>query len=1038
MSSVALCILGECRITVGDVHVTPSSPRLFMLLLYLCVERGKAISRRELAEMLSPGSTASRESTHNLRQLLYRLRQMAVPLSLSSRSVSIDAARVVDSLECFLATSIEERARRLDRSVRILPHYTCQIPAAAEWVDALRDREHNRLRRVLSEDIQVYRRRADWPIVEAVARRALELDPLNETATLCLAEAVARTGSKSLALHLLEQYQREVGALSADLVLPAGMLRKRLSRMEPLGHETPTASLPLIGRGEEMAFVTDTWSRCRLGSFVLLTLVGDKSVGKSRLLEEILAVVRLDGSGAVVSTNSSERDRDRPLALFAEIVRTLLAMPGAAGCDPAALPILRRLTEAPSPTGPIGAAFNQSTYDDAAVRNALSDLLASISDERPLLCVVDNAQDLDAASVAMLRSLASRKATSSVMFILATRPPCHPVDDGTRGEAVVRHLHPLSYDSSRQLLRVLVERSGRPLDDSDAAWCLEVAGGNPGHLELLLGSASLASHDHSVPADILALTDQRLSTLSAQAQHSLQALAVVGDGISSSDLSQVTGLSPYALLSALDELDSAFLIRQADNGLLCRSGLVAERSLRAASPVVMALMHARTAALLAAECPSPDMTATTAWRVAGHWKAAGEPRRARDYLRACWQQAINIGQPTVACEAIRRELENCATTSDSSQLLDDLIGALQAAGELNAASISIRERQALSERIHDSPARRESLAFDRLEAEVFTSSSAPPHVSALVHHMESPTLDTCRKLDAARLLMMAADVLIDPPLAERAATVGRSLVPTAPNSILLQRQIAMIFHTVFGDRSQALAIADEIDDLVSSRERSWAVFVARRNCSLARQLVGRDVDVCYDKLEHDYQECIDASMTTSALQYASHLASILVDDGNISRAMEWIEKAEYLNSAVPVGGNVVEYLSAQVDLALLAGNEVRARYFLDIMQRTTHLYEFGRLKNDLLLYRLRVEQVCNDAAASPGDLCELLRFHSIGKRFGRHDDHMDVLWVALAKEGRTEEASALLRAYLTKHRRERRICKYFLKTRTATDPAWRM
>jgi hypothetical protein len=148
--------------------------------------------------------------------------------------------------------------------------------------------------------------------------------------------------------------------------------------------------------------------------------------------------------------------------------------------------------------------------------------------------------------------------------------------------------------------------------------------------------------------------------------------------------------------------------------------------------------------------------------------------------------------------------------------------------------------------------------------------------------------------------------------------------------------------------------------------------------------------------------------------------------------------SEDLASASATADPLVDYLSGQVDLALITGDHIKAQKFLGEMQKSAPKYESRRLRNDLLLYRVRVEQICSERPISSEDLTELLRFHEIGKRFGRHDDHMDVLWVALNSVGRSAEATRLLQEYLTIHRRERRSCRYFLRMRTEHDPAWKL
>lgn len=571
----------------------------------------------------------------------------------------------------------------------------------------------------------------------------------------------------------------------------------------------------------------------------------------------------------------------------------------------------------------------------------------------------------------------------------------------------------------------------------DVAWLLETAAGNPGHLELLLSSISRAHPSRRTPADIVALVDEQISCLSPGAQHSLQALAISGYTIPLSALERITGLSDYAMVSVLSEVDNTSLIRREGGTLGCRSALIAERSLQIASPLVLRLMHERAARLLEEEHRHSAGNATLAWRISGHWQAAGQPQNARAFFRACWQQDIDVGQPMIACEAIRKELGGCSQAEEKASLLDDLIGALQAAGELNLLHGAITERRALSATVLDSDARLASLAFDHIEAEAVTHGSPAKYRESLIEHLSTAHLDTRRRLRAARLLMMAADEVLDVELARHAHQVGQLIRSSDDLSGLLQRHIALFFHTVFGDRDTAIVIAAEIDDRVASWQRSWAKFVSRRNCSLARQLVGAGpTDLL--QLERDYLECLDASMFLNAAQCAAFVASILIDDGKIAEASDWLQRSSSVMEEHRITAFPLDYLSGQIDLALIGGDEARARYHLRQMHESAHRYEFGRLRNDLLLYRLRVEQICGSSCISPDDLAELIRFHEAAKSFGRHDDHMDVLWVALTSADRGDDASRLLHDYLSIHRRERRPCRFFLRTRTALDPAWRL
>lgn len=424
MKTITLSLLGRCSIEIGDQEVKPDSPLLFFLLLYLCVEGGRAVRRSELIDLIFPDGADQRAASHSLRQLLYRLRRKGVPLEFDGLQVSISPRMIAGGLHHFLSASLEERACQLERNIVVLPHYSPPTSAASEWVEGLIDRWNSEIRRQLNDDLQAFRQRADWRSVETIARRVLELDELNESATLYLAEAIARTGSKTLALGLLSKYEANVEKTEPHLTLPANLLRKRIVGIATTQSGSLT-QLPLIGRGTEIGQLTRTWHTSRQGSFRVVSISGERFVGKTRLLEELSALVNVDASGSVIWSRPSERERDRPLALFADIAKQMMALPGAAGCDPSAMALLRNLTQAPSPHGPIGnafaSAFAQSRYDEAGIRNSLSELIASVSEERPLLCLIDASRDLHHSSVAMLKAVKLRASTARALFVVAQR-----------------------------------------------------------------------------------------------------------------------------------------------------------------------------------------------------------------------------------------------------------------------------------------------------------------------------------------------------------------------------------------------------------------------------------------------------------------------------------------------------------------------------------------------------------------------------------------------------------------------------------------
>ena len=1031
MSQIRLRIVGESVIELDSKRITPTSPQMFALLLFLGTECDREVPRSQLIDLLYPASEPSGHSSHRLRQLLYKLRGMGAPFVFGDGTVMVAAKHVRNEVTELLSASSEVRRERVARSFEVLPLYMPPTDSSlSEWVEQLREKLHSALRQQLIRDIEVARQKADWRYVEAMARRTLELDPLNESAVLALAEATARTGSKARAVSILDAYRAELGETRSHLALPAALLEKRINASHthlPSGRRDP---LPLIGRERELESLLSQWQSARSGSAHLLWLTGNESVGKSRVAEELAASVQLRGSGQVVTFSMSPMDADRPFSLAAALANHLSLLPGAAGCDPTSLQALGKLSGTIVLPNAINPDNRNSTYLDLAVRNALCDLVSCVADERSVLVLIDDAQHIDDASAELVSALLSRVADKRVLLVLCS-PHCPASRSVHVGEL---HIEPLTQRSSQELWQSLLEAYGAQLPEAVSQKCVDTAGGNPGHLELLAQQATQDPEHFLIPVDLITLADRRLGQLTVEARYVLEAIVVLDDMATARSVAYLAGLPTYDLLATLHTLESRDLIENTPSGLRCRSGLIADRVRATSLGAAGTVLEVRAAEYLEKEQSGERWSPSIAWRIASHWQRSGEPRRARAYFRACWQHAVSIGQPTTACEAINEALGGSSNPEDRASLLDDLIGALQAAGNTRGVSGAVRERRLLGTRVHDSPTRSAQLAFDEDEANWAFNSNPELSISSFERHLASSTLNTHRRIRAARILMMAADGDLEPSLAS--STIGQCQKLTAENShsALLLRYVYLIYHTIFGDADLALRIADEIQEETKTVERSWYALTFERNCAFARQLVGAG-PTDYESFERGFANALEASMTPVALWFAGSLMSVLVDDSDFVGARRWMRTAEQLAESFAPEDWPIDYLGAQIDLSLISGDYLKAKRYLDIIANCSH-FQSKRVRNDLYIYRLRVSQFSGEPWIPESHLEYLLQHHEIGKRLTRHDDHMEVLWQTLVAAGQAQRASDLLADYLRSHRRERRPCRHMLVERTRSDGAW--
>lgn len=99
MSTVRLSLLGDCAIHVNETSVDPGSTHLFALLLVLALEHDRRVGRAELHRLLFASEIEPRQASHNLRQLLYRLRRIGVVLNETALGLRLQT-RSVPSLGC--------------------------------------------------------------------------------------------------------------------------------------------------------------------------------------------------------------------------------------------------------------------------------------------------------------------------------------------------------------------------------------------------------------------------------------------------------------------------------------------------------------------------------------------------------------------------------------------------------------------------------------------------------------------------------------------------------------------------------------------------------------------------------------------------------------------------------------------------------------------------------------------------------------------------------------------------------------------------
>ena len=216
---------------------------------------------------------------------------------------------------------------------------------------------------------------------------------------------------------------------------------------------------PLLGRNTEIEVLTGLVTSVRGGRSEVLILRGESGIGKTALLDHLVA----EASGfRVARAVGVESEMELPFAGLHELCVPLLdRMDRLADHQREALGIALGLESG-------------SGTDRFLVAVAALGLFSEASDDRPLLCVVDDAHWLDTASAQVLGFVGRRLLAESIALVFAARAPVASPDPLSGLSEL--YIEGLSDEAARALLATVT--SG-PIDESVRARIIEETHGNP-------------------------------------------------------------------------------------------------------------------------------------------------------------------------------------------------------------------------------------------------------------------------------------------------------------------------------------------------------------------------------------------------------------------------------------------------------------------------------------------------------------------------------------------------------------------------------
>lgn len=348
----------------------------------------------------------------------------------------------------------------------------------------------------------------------------------------------------------LAEYERVRRLLADELGLePGPLLRDMHQRVldqdpaldwRPPGGATDARPTSLIGRRQELARLRAGLEDARRGGVAITVVSGEPGIGKSTLVHAFTDT--LDPL-ALVLDGRAERTAAVPLR---GVLSALEAHLGPAGGDEGV-----RAAEALRPTSyaepnPEAIALLRHT-----VLTRLAELVVSLSADRSLVLVIDDAHWADPMTVAFLDQLATDHAEATVQVVLTVREAefegsqlAGLVSDLALTRPVHRiHVGPLAVDEIDELVEY-----------DDPAALHQASGGNPLFALQLQRLWADSGRDAPLPDGLVALCATRVQRLAAPAREVLDGAAVAGLEFRGRDVANIVGAPPAQVDAVLRRL----------------------------------------------------------------------------------------------------------------------------------------------------------------------------------------------------------------------------------------------------------------------------------------------------------------------------------------------------------------------------------------------------------------------------------------------------------------------------------------------------
>jgi DNA-binding SARP family transcriptional activator len=695
VSTLSIHLFGGLRIERAG-HAPELRPqRVRVLIAYLLLHRDRPHHRAHLAYLLWPDSDEPQART-NLRKTLHQLRRSLPEVK---RLLAMDGPTLTWRSEAEFEFDVELFERATHRAQQAEASGALQVErehleAAArlyrgdllpemydDWLEAERERLHQRCARVLERLVDVLWQQRDDRAAIGYAQRLVRHDPWIESSYRRLMRIHARAGERAKALHVYHscasvlQEQLRVGPGAETVALYEGVLRlestdasAEATASRQSDRQGDIAGAPLVGRTGEQGELRAAWDETRDNRTGFVLVTGDPGIGKTRLVAEFVrSLSRREATAITARCHAPERSL--AFAPVVALLRSTVVREAHRDLDPVwrleASRLLPDLVDgAPHEPGPLTEGWQRRRLFDALTHTVLA--------RQPLVAVIDDVQWCDSDSLDWLHYLLRSDADARCMLVATART--HELDANTRLRTLLTDLEhdglltrielaPLSPEETAALARSLHHREPAP---GTLSMIVEESEGNPLFVVEMVregeratstpGTERVERPATTLPRRLRAVIASRLERLSAPSAELLGMAAVIGREFDLDLLLRVSRKDEDAAVQSLDELWRRRIVRELGAGQYDFShDKLREVAYGALSLTHRQLLHRYTAEAL--ETLDVGEHEGVSGRIAFHYDRAGDHARAITHYRRTAEAARSLYAHEEALSAYERGLE---------------------------------------------------------------------------------------------------------------------------------------------------------------------------------------------------------------------------------------------------------------------------------------------------------------------------------------------------------------------------------------------